>query len=157
MDVHGDDFTALGTDESLDKDEAALKTSSECKLRGRLGVEAHDDKELGQLKNIIRITDQGLLYEADPRHTELLAKSMNLEQCRHVATPGLKKGFTDDVMDLPIAPTPEVIANVNERMSQVQFTEATPEVKLITPYYQVYGRHPSRLVFHKKGCKKSLD
>ena len=155
--VHGDDFTALGTDESLDKYEAGLKKSFECKLRGRLGVEAHDAKEIRLLNRIVRITDQGLLYEADPRHAELLAKSMNLEQCRHVATPGVKKGFTDDVMDLPIAPEPEVVANVNERMPQVKFSEANPEVKLITPYSQIYGRHPSRFVFHKNGRKISLD
>ena len=151
------DFTALGTDESLDKYEAGLKKSFECKLRGRLGVEAHDAKEIRLLNRIVQITDQGLLYEADPRHAELLAKSMNLEQCRHVATPGVKKGFTDDVMDLPIAPEPEVIANVNERMPQVKFSEANPEVKLITPYSQIYGRHPSRFVFHKNGRKISLD
>ena len=155
--VHGDDFTALGTDESLDKYEAGLKKSFECKLRGRLGVEAHDAKEIRLLNKIIRITDQGLLYEADPRHAELLAKSMNLEKCRHVATPGVKKGFTDDVMDLPIAPEREVIANVNERMPQVEFSEATPEVKLIIPFSQVYGRHPSRFVSHKNCHNISLD
>ena len=91
--VHGDDFTALGTDKSLDKYEAGLRKSFECKLRGRLGVEAHDTKEIRLLNRIVRITDQGLLYEADPRHAELLAKSMNLEQCRYVATPGIKKRF----------------------------------------------------------------
>ena len=155
--VHGDDFTALGTDESLDKYEAGLKTSFECKLRGRLGVEAIDAKEIRLLNRIVRITDQGLLYEADPRHAELLAKSMDLEQCRHVATLGMKKGFTDDAMDLPIAREAEVIANVNERTPQVKFSEATPEVKLITPYSQLYGRHPSRFVFHKNGRKISLD
>ena len=35
--VHGDDFTALGVDASLDKYEAGLKKSFECKMRGRLG------------------------------------------------------------------------------------------------------------------------
>ena len=68
-----------------------------------------------------------------------------------------KKGFTDDVMDLPIAPEPEVIANVKERMPQVKFSEANPEVKLITPYSQIDGRQPSRFVFHKHGRKISLD
>ena len=44
--VHGDDFTALGTDEALDKYEAGLRKSFECKMRGRLGEEAHDLKEI---------------------------------------------------------------------------------------------------------------
>ena len=37
--------------------------------------------------------DAGLLYEADPRHAELLAKSMGLDDCKKVATPGVKKAF----------------------------------------------------------------
>ena len=158
--VHGDDFTALGTDESLDKYEAGLKKSFECKIRGRLGVEAHDTKEIRLLNRIIRITDKGLLYEADPRHAELLAKSMNLEQGRQVSTPGTKKGFSDDVMDLPITHEPEImpcpIANVDERMPQVSFSDATPEVKHITPYSEIYGTHPSKFVFHRNGEKIKL-
>jgi hypothetical protein len=35
--VHGDDFTALGTDEDLDWYESALKEAFEIKIRGRLG------------------------------------------------------------------------------------------------------------------------
>ena len=34
-----------------------------------------------------------LLYEADPRHVELLVKSMGLEGCKPVATPGIKREF----------------------------------------------------------------
>ena len=44
--VHGDDFSALGTDEALDKYKKGLQKSVECKMRGRLGVEAHDMKEI---------------------------------------------------------------------------------------------------------------
>ena len=35
--VHGDDFTALGVDSSIDKLEARLKASFEIKVRGRIG------------------------------------------------------------------------------------------------------------------------
>ena len=158
--VHGDDFTALGTDASLDKYEAGLKKSFECKMRGRLGVEAHDTKEIRLLNRIIRITDQGLLYEADPRHAELLMKAMNLEQCRHVATPGVKQPFSDEVMDLPIAHEPETINNLTTAdvpMSKVQFSDADPEVMPVVPYSQVYGVHPNKFVFDKFGTKTLLD
>jgi hypothetical protein len=149
--VHGDDFTALGTDDALDRYETGLKKSFECKIRGRLGMDAKDDKEIRLLNRIIRITDQGLLYEADPRHAELLAKSMNLEQCRQAATPGVKKPFSDDIMDLPIDNEPEIIANVDQRMPQVKFSDASAEVIHVLPYSETYGLHPSKFVLGKCG------
>ena len=122
----------MGTDEALDKYEARLRKSFECKVRGRLGAEAKDDKEIRLLNRIIRITDKGLLYEADPRHAELLAKSMGLEQSRTVATPGVKKPFNDEVMDLPISEDDQVIATmeVDQGMRRVSFSTDTPEVML---------------------------
>jgi len=157
--VHGDDFTALGTDEALDKYEAGLRKSFECKVRGRLGAEAKDDKEIRLLNRIIRITDKGLLYEADPRHAELLAKSMGLEQSRTVATPGVKKPFNDEVMDLPISEDDQVIATmeVDQGMRRVSFSTDTPEVMRITPYSLIYGLHPSKFVFSKNGSRIILD
>ena len=42
--VHGDDCTALGTDDALDRYEAGLQHSFERKLRGRLGLDEQDLK-----------------------------------------------------------------------------------------------------------------
>ena len=154
--VHGDDFTALGTDESLDKYEAGLKKSFECKMRGRLGEEEHDLKEIRLLNRIIRITPAGLLYEADPRHAELLTKSMGLENCKQVATPVVKKGFSDDVMDLPVSDTDgftDPINSVDVRMSQVNFVEHV-ETYHVPAYSNIYGCHPSKFVF--KGMEECL-
>ena len=109
-------------------------------------MEEKDDKEIRLLNRIIRITDEGLLYEADPRHAELLAKSMNLQQCRQAATPGVKKPFSDDIMDMPIANEPETIANVDQRMPQVNFSDASAEVIHVIPYSETYGVHPSKIV-----------
>ena len=36
--VHGDDFTALGNADALDKFEAGTTATFECKLKGRLGT-----------------------------------------------------------------------------------------------------------------------
>ena len=55
------DFTALGTDKSLDKYEAGLKAAFECKFRGRLGLDDSDAKEIRVLNRIVRITKDGLL------------------------------------------------------------------------------------------------
>lgn len=158
--VHGDDFSALGTDEALDKYEAGLRKSFECKMRGRLGVEKNDLKEIRMLNRIIRITPTGLMYEADPRHAELLAKSMNLENCRQVATPGTKKGFTDDVMDLPVSDDLEsanLLNSVRSRSSKVKFDEDKVVTHLICPYSEIYKCHPSKFVFRKDGSKLILS
>ena len=149
--VHGDDFSALGTDESLDKYEAGLRKSFECKMRGRLGSEPDDLKEIRMLNRIIRIAPTGLLYEADPRHAELLAKSMGLDDCRKVVTPGVKKAFTEDVMDLPVSDECDYVSSIDVRMSQVKFDLDNVEVREVVPYSKTYGCHPSRFVFQRDG------
>ena len=98
--VHGDDFTALGTDEALDKYEKGLATHFELKIKGRPGDDPDDCKEKRVLNRIVRIDSNGLHYEADPRHVELLAKSLGLEECKTVVTPGVKRPFEDDTMNL---------------------------------------------------------
>ena len=44
--VHGDDFTALGTADSLSNFEAGMEKCFECKLKGRLGFGPDDLKEM---------------------------------------------------------------------------------------------------------------
>ena len=89
--VHGDDFTALGTDRSLDIYEKALLRCFDLKLRGRVGEGPKDCKELRLLNRILRVVPQGLRYEADPRHQELLARSLGIAQTRYIGTPGVKR------------------------------------------------------------------
>lgn len=88
--VHGDDFTALGTDEAIDWYTKQLEAVFETKVRGRLGVGC-EQREIKILNRVVRIDDDlGLLYEADPRHTELLSASMGLTNASSVKTPGVK-------------------------------------------------------------------
>jgi hypothetical protein len=149
--VHGDDFSALGTDASLDKYEKGLSEKFECKFRGRLGEDPKDLKEIRMLNRIIRITPTGLLYEADPRHAELLSKSMGLNNCKHVSSPGVKKSFSDNVMDLPISDdNVDTLHSLDARMTRVHFASVVEEHDVV-PYSQIYGCHPSRFVFHKNG------
>ena len=88
--VHGDDFTAVGSPEALDKYEAGMQQSFDCKLKGRLGLDPEDCKEMRVLNRIVRITESGVLYEADPRHAEMTIKAFHLENGKSVVTPGLK-------------------------------------------------------------------
>ena len=96
--VHGDDFSCLGLDEDLDYYEAELAKKFELKIRGRLG-EGCDLQEIKILNRILRITPDGVEYEADPRHVELLTSSMGLTSANAVKTPGTKDPdprFIDD-------------------------------------------------------------
>ena len=42
------------------------------------------------LNRIVRVTKNGLEYEADPRHVELIAESLEIVDCKPVVTPGVK-------------------------------------------------------------------
>ena len=63
----------------------------------------------------------------------------------------MKKPFSDDIMDMPIANEPETIANVDQRMPQVKFSDASAEVIHVIPYSETYGVHPSKFVLGKCG------
>ena len=89
--VHGDDFTALGTDAMLNKCEQALAKCCEIKLRGRTGEDPHDLKEIRVLNKVLRACAEGLRYEADPRHVEMLSRSdPRFQNSRKVTPPGVK-------------------------------------------------------------------
>ena len=73
--------------------EDALSHKFEIKRRGHIGEGPNCVKEIRILNRILRLTDQGLRYEADPRHAELLVQALDLT--KSVITPGVK-GPSDD-------------------------------------------------------------
>ena len=87
--VHGDDFSYMGLDEDIDFYEAELAKKFEIKIEGRLG-EGCSMQEIKILNRILRITPEGVEFEADPRHAELLTASMGLTKANSVKTPGVK-------------------------------------------------------------------
>ena len=72
--VHEDDLTAMGLQADLDWYESELGKSFKLKIRSRLG-ENYEFKETRILNRIITLTEKGILYEADPRHHELMIRS----------------------------------------------------------------------------------
>ena len=89
--VHGDDFTTAGLKCELDVFEDQLEAKYELKKGGRLGPGASDCKELTVLNRVIRWTDEGIEYEADPRQAEKLLEGLSLDDaCKARATPGQK-------------------------------------------------------------------
>ena len=58
---------------------------------GRLGPGPDDATELTVLNRVLRYTQDGFEYEADPRQAEKLLEGLGLDDnCNKAATPGLK-------------------------------------------------------------------
>ena len=164
--VHGDDFTALGTDPELDWYESQLAQHFELKIRGRLGEGCPGDNELRILNRIVRITPDGLTYEADPRHVDLLSQSMSLEGANSVVTPGIKDpepsydasknddmppsenlgAQADEEFMFSIKAGEKLIAALSKKIGyKVSFSDSAPKTYPVVPYSEIYGEHPSRL------------
>ena len=77
--VHGDDFTTAGGKVDLDCFEAALEQRYELRKGGRIGPGAEDAKEGRVLNRVVRWTEEGLEYEADPRQIERLLEAQGLD------------------------------------------------------------------------------
>ena len=146
--VHGDDFTALGTPEALSKYEAGMMKSFECKLKGRLGTGKDDLKQMRVLNRIVRITDDALLYEADPRHAEMLIKSFQLEDSKAVVTPGVKVNI-DGNDDSQIDAEHDAAIEINRIISELKCRKVSsskmqfcPHVTShdVTAHSHVYGK-----------------
>ena len=68
--VHGDDFTFTGERGPLEGVAARMKEHYQLKVRGILGDEERDDREIVILNRRLRWTAEGLEYEADRRHVK---------------------------------------------------------------------------------------
>ena len=71
-----------------------LETVFGIEVRGRIG-EGTDETEIRILNRIVRITPTGVRDEADPRHHELLVRSMGLEAGTSVVASGAKPALPE--------------------------------------------------------------
>ena len=95
--VHGDDFLTLSDDRGQDFFEKCLKERYQYKMRGRLGSRPGDTREIRVLNRYIRWSMGGdPEYEADPRHAQILIKSLNLENGKEVTSPIVKRDVHND-------------------------------------------------------------
>ena len=73
--VHGDDFTFLGPEEELRKLAEQMGQWYEIKVRGILGPDTGDDKEITILNRIVKWEKNGdITYRADPKHAEIVVR-----------------------------------------------------------------------------------
>ena len=128
--VHGDDFNALGVADELDWYEKELATHFEIKIRGRMGP-GGDCDQIKILNRILTLTKEGLEYEADPRHADLLLSSMGLTKSNSVSTPGVKEHEADYtlVKSVESAEAPslsEIAADSDSIMGKVTMVQTYP-------------------------------
>ena len=67
--------------------EACLRKKYEIK-RKWLGPGEQHSREIRELNRIITCENEGIGYEADPRHVELLVEELGLSSCATAGTPG---------------------------------------------------------------------
>jgi hypothetical protein len=87
--VHGDDFTFVSDEAGLDYIEGLMKTWYEVKVKARLGGGASDDKEVNILGRLVRWTEEGWEYQADPKHRQIILEQLGLsEESKGLSTNG---------------------------------------------------------------------
>jgi hypothetical protein len=82
--VHVDDFTICGEDPDLDWFQALMFGWYEIKVRARLGDGERDDKEVSILGRQVRWTEEGIEFEADPKHRRLVLEAFRMVLSRAV-------------------------------------------------------------------------
>jgi len=91
--VHGDDFTVLGQETQLDWFRKQIAEKFEVKFRGSLGPSDTDDKSIRILNRVVTWTKEGIEYEADQRHAEIIVEHLGLSKhSKPVGTPSVKTG-----------------------------------------------------------------
>ncbi len=84
--VHGDDFLSEGSGESLKMMDTELQKS--CALKTEiLGGDPGDVKSLKVLSRQISWKDGKIHWEADPRHVDILARQLGMDDSTPVKTP----------------------------------------------------------------------
>ena len=88
--IHGDDYVSVGSDSALKWLKEELEKKYEIKTEV-LGPDKTDSQQVKVLNRIITWTSDGVQYEADPRHVELILQQLNISECKPVTTPGTKE------------------------------------------------------------------
>ena len=82
-----------------------MKAEYEVKVRGLLGPDKDDDKSITILNRCVEWTPQGIRYEADPRHVEILISQLDLANAKAVTTPGVKGALIPEEEDSHLDPS----------------------------------------------------
>ena len=97
MTVHGDDFTATGSQNSLIWLENVMKAAYDIKST-LLGPEEGMQQSIRILNRTLRWEQEGIVYEPDEKHAGVIIQTMGVENGKSVATPALTER-AEDVQD----------------------------------------------------------
>ena len=86
-------LTTVGPKEDLDWLEVQMQEHYELTIQPRMGPGPQDAKEAVILNRIIRWTESGIEYEADPRQAEKLVAECGMTDTNTCATPGIRLSF----------------------------------------------------------------
>ena len=70
--VHGDDFVVAALPKQLHWIREKIESWFETKVRGMLGPDAGDDKQITFLGRIVEWTESGIEFQADPKHRQMV-------------------------------------------------------------------------------------
>ena len=103
--VHGDDFVASGKEEQLRWLEGILRAKYPLKMRGIMGPDAGDVKEVVILNRKVFYEDGRVELEADPEHAPKMLQLAGMEGCNTTVVPGSKGQATiyEEPLDGPQA------------------------------------------------------
>ena len=89
--VHGDDYVSTGKPNDL----KWMQTELEKKYQVKTQVLGPNEGQQKQVKILNRVVtwdgSRGIVYEADPRHTEIVIEQLRLNDAKEVSTPGTRE------------------------------------------------------------------
>ena len=96
--VHGDDFTSCGPETAIEwfKQKLAGKYESKHEL---LGPGSAHSKSIRVLNRVLSWTPEGIAYEADQRHADIVVSTLGLENSKGVISPGTKEDVDKVLLD----------------------------------------------------------
>ena len=89
--VHGDDFVIEGEETDLKWVESIMRAKYPLKMRGILGPEDRDAKEVKVLNRTVRWVGGEITFEADKKHVQKMLEDMSMENCNASVVPGIKE------------------------------------------------------------------
>ena len=131
--VHGDDSTSLGYASGIVWYRERVMGRFEGKVKGRIGPGRKDGKAMRVLNRLVHWTNEGIEYEADQRHAEIIIQESGLkEDSKSVNTPRepSKRGDRDNDDTQPLTEEKRrwyrgVVASGNY-LAQDRGTSSTP-------------------------------
>ena len=101
--VHGDDYVSIGMPEQLSWLKAQLEKRYIVKTQA-LGPGEENQQQIKILNWLVTWHEKdGIKYDADPRHVEIILKQLHLEDAKPVTTPGTKEeGRNSEDKDLAL-------------------------------------------------------